>query len=336
MSKQYQPAHDLLGLSAPLAEQLDVAIFGIPVRYRSNSSVVIAQVERALTVWRSLPPELVEPGPPAIVDLVVHPIGPGDPAVSTRGRLIFRAHGDTFLAADGGSILMAQLAGGRAMGFLTPELLDDEANLRHNVIECLGFLLANDRDRTPIHAAGIARDGRAILLAGPSTAGKSTLCYAAVRAGFDLLSEDTVCVSLAGRRRIWGHPGPIHLLPDAPRLFPELAGLPPRVRANGKIKLAVELPAAGTGRCITHADSAVVCFVERGPGQGSTLRRVDSARALAALADPRESGFDLFAARAPAVAEVLVEGGAYCLTVGSDLSQAVALLARLAETQGEL
>lgn len=335
MSQPYKPAHDLLGRSASLDEQLEVAIFGVPVLYRSNSPAVITAAARALACWRDLPPALVEPRPPAHVDLIVHPLGPGDPETSAAGRFVFRAHGDTFLAASGGSILTAQMADGRATAFLTPELLDDEPNLRHSVIECLGFLLVNYRDRTPVHAAGVVRGGCAVLLAGRSAAGKSTLCYACVRAGFSLLSEDTVCVSLARRPRVWGHPGPIHLLPDAPRFFPELAGLEPRVRANGKLKLAVDVAALGPTRRATHADRAVVCFVEREPGPGAHLQPMPPAEALAALADPDEPGFDLLADRAPATAAALVAGGAFRLRVGSDLDAAVALLARLVDAPHE-
>jgi hypothetical protein len=331
MSTLYYPAADLLGRSAQLTETLEVAIFGVPVIYRSNSPAVIDLAARALARWRELPPALVEDGPPARVDLVVHPLGAGDPAAPPTGRFVFRAHGDTFLAASGGSILTAQMAAGHAMAFITPDLLADEPNLRHSVIECLGFLLVNYRDRTPVHAAAVVGGGRAVLLAGQSTAGKSTLCYACVRAGFDLLSEDTVCVSLARGLRVWGHPGPIHLLPDAPRFFPELAALEPRVRANGKLKLAVDVAALGMGRLATHADRALVCFVARAEGRASRLEPMPADAALAALADPREPGFDLLAGRAPAAAAALVAGGAYRISVGADLDDAVGLLARLAE-----
>ena len=89
-----------------------------------------------------------------------------------------------WLAASGGSMLSAQMSAGVATAFVTPELAADEGNLRHNVVECLGFLLVNYRDRTPVHAAAVVRNGRAVLFMGQSTAGKSTLCYACVRAGF--------------------------------------------------------------------------------------------------------------------------------------------------------
>lgn len=340
MSVPYNPANDLLGQSAPLTFGVKVPLLGVPLAYASNSPAVIKSAGRALAIWRDLPDELVERGPAAIVRIVVHPLGPGDPEVqpsvseadAQRLRFVFRAHGDSFLAASGGNILSAQMSAGAATAFVTPELAADETSLRHNVIECLGFLLVNYRDRTPVHAAAVVRNGRAVLLMGQSTAGKSTLCYACVRAGFALMSEDTVSVSLARGLRIWGHPGGIHLMPDAPRFFPELAGLAPQMRANGKLKLAVDVSALGPERLVTHAERALVCFVERAPGQASRLEPMPAAEAAAALSDPREPGFDLLRERAPAVARALAAEGAHRLIVGADPAAAVALLAYLTES----
>lgn len=331
MSIAYAPASDLLGHSAPLSETLAVPLLGVPVVYSSNSAAVIACAARALERWSALPPALIAPGAPARVTIIVHPLGAGDPALPPAERFVFRAHGDCFLAAAGGSLMSAHMAAGVATAFVTPELASDEANLRHSVIECLGFMLVNRRDRTPVHAAAVVRNGRAVLLVGQSAAGKSTLCYACVRAGFGLMAEDTVSVSLSGALRLWGHASAIHLLPDAPRLFPELAGLTPQVRANGKLKLAIDVAALGPERLVTHADRATVCLVERAPGQASRLEPLPAADAVAALSDPREPGFDLLRERAPAVARALTATGAYRLTVGADPAAAMALLAHLTD-----
>lgn len=331
MSLEYTRADDLLGQSAPLTDSYTVPLLGVPLHYRSNSPAAIAAAERAFGLWRELPQQLVEAGPPARVDIIVHPLGPGDPAMAPADGFVFRAHGDSFLAANGANLLSAHMGAGVATAFVTPELAEDEIALRHHVIACLGFLLVNARDRTPIHAAAVVRNGRALLLIGPSNAGKSTLCYACVRAGFALLAEDTVCVSLARGLRLWGHPGAIHLLPDAPRFFPELAGLTPRLRANGKRKLVVEGAVLGPGGRALTAERATLCFVELGAGQAARLEPLPAEAAVAALGDPREPGFDLMGKGAPAAARALAAGGAYRLTVGADPLAAVALLAHLAE-----
>lgn len=332
MSIPFSPAREQLGHTAPLSEHLDVPLLGVPVRYRSNSPAVIASAERALAPWMQLPPALVEPDPPLTVDIIVHQVGPDDPPVGQAERFVYRAHGGTLIAAAGGNLLTARMDQGSALAFVTPELAADEMALRANVIEGLALLLVNYRDRTPIHAAAVVRNGRAALLLGPSGAGKSTLCYACVREGFALLAEDTVCISLARGLRIWGHPGLIHLAPDAPRLFPELAGLEPRMRANGKRKLAVD-PAAFGAEPATHAERALICLIERGADQASRIVPLPPAEATAAIAGRPEVGFDLLGDRVQAAAAALGACPAYRLSVGSDPGTAALLLKHLVEGQ---
>lgn len=45
-----------------------------------------------------------------------------------------------------------------------------------------------------VHAAALARDGRAVLLVGPSGTGKSTLAFQAAESGWDLVGDDFVLV----------------------------------------------------------------------------------------------------------------------------------------------
>jgi hypothetical protein len=52
------------------------------------------------------------------------------------------------------------------------------------------FELLKRRDRFAVHAGAVARDGRAILIAGPSGVGKTTLAVAAALDGFELLGDD--------------------------------------------------------------------------------------------------------------------------------------------------
>jgi hypothetical protein len=330
MTIPFSPANEQLGHTAPLNEALEAPLLGVPTRYRSNSQVVIAAAARALAPWRDLPAALVEPGPPLAVDIVVHPVGPGDPPVGQGERFLYRAHGNTLIAAAGGSLLTARMDQGGALAFVTPELAADELALRASVIEGLGLLLANHRDRTPIHAAAVALAGRAVLLLGPSGAGKSTLCYACVREGFALLAEDTVCVSLARGLRLWGHPGLIHLAPDAPRLFPELARLEPRVRPNGKRKLAVDPAAMGVAPA-THAERAIICLIERGQGQESRIAPLPAEQVVGALVGRPEAGFDMLGGRMRVAADALAASPAYRLSVGTNPGTAALLLRHLVE-----
>jgi len=61
--------------------------------------------------------------------------------------------------------------------------------LRHRLVE---RAFARARGIVQLHAAGVSRDGAALLVAGPSGAGKTTLCVALLARGWRLLGDDTV------------------------------------------------------------------------------------------------------------------------------------------------
>jgi hypothetical protein len=322
----YQPATEPLGHSAPMAYHARFAVLGIPVEFSTNSPAVIEVAAQAFAHWHGLAPELVAQLPPRAVRIVVQP---GERPYVSGAPFTHRAHSGCWLATCGESMLVAQLDRGEALAFVVPELVADAAHFRYNVVESLALALASRHDRVPVHAGAVVYGGRAVLLMGQSTAGKSTLCYACVRDGFQLLAEDVIYVSLAGGLRMWGHSRHIHLLPDAPRHFGELAGVAPRVQANGKLKLAIDVAALGADRLRLAAEEASVCVLQRGDGPGSLLEPIAADEVLAMLRQGREPGFDLFQ-DVDQVAAALVRGGTYRLTVGSDLSRAVGLVRRLA------
>ncbi len=61
---------------------------------------------------------------------------------------------------------------------------------------CLGLLL-QQRGELVLHASTVARDGRAIALAGGSSVGKTTLAAAMVDRGYDLVGDETCVVTQA-------------------------------------------------------------------------------------------------------------------------------------------
>jgi hypothetical protein len=330
----YTPATDMLGHTAPLDQRARFPLLGLPLEFRSNSAAVITAAEQSFGRWRDLAPELIARSDPLIVDLIVHPAqGNRDGSIMPQAQFIQRVHGDWFIASNGANLLTARRDHGHALGFVTPELVADNAHFRYNVLECLALLLASQRDRTPIHAGAVVHAGRAALLFGASGSGKSTLCYAFARAGLSVLAEDVVYVGLHDQLRLWGNPWRIHLLPDAPQFFPELADRPVEIQANGKRKLAVDLAELGTPLPYCYTGDTVVCLVRRHAAHTSTLTSIAPQAAIAALSHNLEAGFDLSSSTG-IVAEALATGGAYQLDVGQNLVGAVDLLRAMLEAPG--
>ena len=75
-----------------------------------------------------------------------------------------------------------------------------------------------------IHAGVVAVDGRAILIAGRSGRGKTTLVLGLLRCGLELLSDELALVA-ADDRTILAYPRGVHVRPAALELFPELGFL---------------------------------------------------------------------------------------------------------------
>lgn len=208
-----------------------------------------------------------------------------------------------------------------------PSALDNPAAFRSDVLlyELLSRLWQGGL--MAVHGSALVRNGRAVLLRGASGSGKTTLAYAGARGRFQALAEDVVWVDLeAGLWR--GFPWFFHLLPEAARLFPELAGRPAILESAGKIKLEVDLETIRPGSAAVEAEPGPVVLLERDSGLGSALERLAPAEALAAWrrcpAGPEEDfpGYDRHVSG-------LLADGAWRLRLGDDLEEALDLLEEL-------
>jgi hypothetical protein len=65
--------------------------------------------------------------------------------------------------------------------------------------EALDFIVANTGDSIAVHAALLAKNGRGVVVTGPSFAGKSTLAVAMWRAGWSLLADDVILLDAKNR-----------------------------------------------------------------------------------------------------------------------------------------
>jgi len=176
------------------------------------------------------------------------------------------------------------------------------------------FLVAQS-GRIPVHASAIMLGDTAIVLAGKSGSGKSSLAFAADRAGLPVLSDDTVFVQTDPLVRIWALTKAMHLFEkDAPA---DAAGAM-RLR-SGRWKRALDVSAPRS-----FADRSILCVLER--GNAVALEPMTQADAVATLTTSPESGYEFYGERSANAVRVLGTHGCWRLTLSADPSEAIALL----------
>jgi len=210
-----------------------------------------------------------------------------------------------------------------AVARVTRGLVADRMHFRAEVLEAVTLALLSHFDRHPVHAAAVALNGRAVLLAAPSGTGKSTLAYACHAAGMDLLGDDHVRVQLAPELRMWGWPGRVRLT-LATRWSPKLqhAGDAPESTAGDKAVVET-LDRMSAARLVAH--DVVVCLLERDGGPAA-LTPIDAAALARALDAQLAPGFDRFPARWPAVRDALAARAGWRLNLSSDPREGVTLV----------
>ncbi|HEY9225825.1 MAG TPA: hypothetical protein VIP11_04210 [Gemmatimonadaceae bacterium] len=282
---------------------VELPVLGHVTRFESNSGDVLERVHESFGGWRvvqgieeqsqALRIRIIvfdgdEPGPRPI------PVRHLTPDVS---RVVIHSPG---------SFAISDPQRREAIAYVTTTLVADHELFRTAVLEAATLALLSHFDRHPIHASAIARNNRAVLLAGASGAGKSTLAHLAHGAGFDVLSEDHVWIQLAPCLRVWGRPGHARLLDG-----------------DGDRKSVVAL--AGANRISCHvADAATLCVLDR--GSRPSLERLDASAIVDFLTRDIAPGFDRFPERNLPVANALAGSGGWRLTLTSDPRDALPFL----------
>jgi hypothetical protein len=306
-------------------------VLGWNVRVESNDERVIESVRVVFG------PRLPDAGHDASVDVVarilVHDVD--EDADFTPRQPLIRRQGALFsVTASRVSAVAGDSAAGFAFGFVSEQVASLPALLRDGFVLATVFCLLAPRFLTVVHAAGLARDGRAVQLRGDSGSGKTTLTYAALRHGYALLSEDSLYVRApqptpvrvsAADIALVGLPWSMHLLPDARQLFPELSDLEPLERLSGEHKLCVNVAERFPGRAHEQAPLGPLVFVARGGSSNPRLAALGRADALERLA--RTAIFDeTVMAHAHGLWEAFLELPAFLLETGADPHDSVLLL----------
>ncbi len=323
----YDRPADHLYHAVPLRHVLELPVLGVLVRFESNSADALSLVEEVFGGWRALfaTPERIQAGN-VRVRLVVHDGDEGDPREAhTYWRMPDRHR---LLIHTPGSVALVDRERLEAIAYVTPALLANRAQTEYSLVSCLTFPLVETCDRSPVHAAAIARDGVAVLLAAPPGTGKSTLAYEAHREGWAVLSDDVTEIQTEPTFRIWGtSPGSVCLTPEAAARFRELAGRAPKLVANGSEKVVVRLPAEQADRAFSSptASQVTVCLLQRN-GERASLTPVSPAEVQTFLGDGLGIARVMYGARLDQALARVAAGGGWRLSLSDDPRDALPLL----------
>lgn len=181
---------------------------------------------------------------------------------------------------------VADLAQGFGFACLTRDVAGDHAYAAYHFLEPIAYLLLVARRLTILHAACVALDGRAVLLAGHSGSGKTCLSYACARRGWTFLSGDA-CQFVRGGSdgMVIGRPFSIRFREGAQELFPELSRYPAGHRLNGKVDIDPPIDDLNIAIAL-QAPAANIVFLDRSTtAVRAAARPVTAAEAFSRLED---------------------------------------------------
>jgi hypothetical protein len=182
-----------------------------------------------------------------------------------------------------------------------------------------------------VHAAALAVNGRALLVAGTSGAGKSTLALALLRAGLDFMGDDMCFLAAGGHGlRVCAFPDEIDVTDETARLFPELHALLDEAPSPGWPKRRLLPEATFDVRFVGECRPGVIVFPRVAGTARSAITPMSRGEALVALApnvlltEPRTAQAHL-----DALARLVEASECYRLETGRDLDALPAMLGRL-------
>jgi hypothetical protein len=182
-----------------------------------------------------------------------------------------------------------------------------------------------------LHAAGLCRDGRLLLLPGTSGSGKSTLALALARAGFGFLGDDTLFLARRPEGlKVLAFPDEVDLTDQSVAFFPELASLLDTGLPAGWRKRQTRAEQAYGAEVVWECEPALLVFPRVSGVAASELAPMPREEALLELApnvlltEPGSSQAHL-----DALAELVERSECWRLATGTDLEAAVRLLESL-------
>ena len=252
------------------------SLFGRPVQVSSNDAGALAAVDFSQPLYSVAP---VSPETPFSIQLVVRaaPVDPG-PVPDDLVRFIQYTGQGAWLAMQfgGWGHCLVDLAAYRAVAVLTPQLAQRPELVSSWLLNTIFNNLLKASGLSMLHATGLVRDRRVLLLMAPHNSGKSTTALHLALAGYALLSDSQIYISPGGdRTRLMGFPvGRIKLRPDMASRFPRLQPwlTAEQVRTETKYSLDLgQLDPALVYREAIQPSTIELCLLRRNGGHKTRL-----------------------------------------------------------------
>lgn len=179
---------------------------------------------------------------------------------------------------------------GTAEAVLTPDVIEAHGNERRSplfyMITFSLVVLLRSCGWFPLHAAGLAHDGRGALLVARSGSGKSTATLNLIREGWTYLSDDTVLLHSEGDPvRAWSFRRNLCVDPDAAGHFPELSGHEWPSSLSDTAKWQVDVDRIYPGQSAATCTPRLVVLPEIVDAPNSRVEPVDAKSVLGQLID---------------------------------------------------
>ncbi|HVP45014.1 MAG TPA: hypothetical protein VMT32_00475 [Bryobacteraceae bacterium] len=199
--------------------------------------------------------------------------------------LIWRAQGHLVaLESDRHNFAVCDIEKGFSFCWIVPATARNHGFLGAFFLRILVQLPLWQTHLTWIHAACVARNGRALLLCGASGAGKTCLAYACARRGWTLITDEiTSLVRDSKERTVLGNPRYMHFRDTAAAILPELNGRLPSPNAVGKMSLEIRTAELGAIGTAFQSSAAAVVFLDRQAGAQARLTPLSAADAFHGL-----------------------------------------------------
>lgn len=171
------------------------ALCDLRVSLHASDAVLLARTQ---AVWSALfaiePAGAEEMSGPRVRVQVTHgpaqlPSDAGEPVFASASFSVFRRDGGYLLASRGSTV---EVGKGRLQAALDARLWQRPLQEQRELFLTSMLMALHPLQRYGLHANGLVRDGRGLLIVGDSGAGKTTLTLALMRAGWSYLSDDAI------------------------------------------------------------------------------------------------------------------------------------------------